>query len=116
MILNTTDEIMGALERGDLSKDFAMKFRELLQSCTEHDGSGTLTLKLKVSAKDEMVSIKSALSTVLPQRERRSSSFFVTGDGRLSMQHPNQVDMGFAEQRRRDPPTIDAGNVEIRDR
>lgn len=100
MILKNTDEIMGALEKGELSKDFAEKIHEVLEKLAELDsGSGSVTLKLKFSSKAEMVSIKSSVEAVLPKKERRTSNFFMTPDGRLSLQHPAQVDI-FAATRR----------------
>jgi hypothetical protein len=94
MILKTTDEILGALERGELSRDFA----EAMNSCCEalvaaEEGSATLTLKIKLSAKNEVVSIKSNVTTSLPEKKRRSTTLFLTGDGRLSQQHPDQIDI-----------------------
>lgn len=100
MILNTTDEILGALERGNLSKDLAVAFREVLTACREHEGKGKVALKLAIAAKGDMVTIKASIDTVIPKEERRPSNFFVTGDGRLSLQHPDQIDMTF--ERRRD--------------
>lgn len=106
MILKSTEEIIGSLERGDLSKDFNSGVHEVLQKLAEQDGgSGTVTLKLKIQSKGEMVTIKSTVDTTLPKKERRTSNFFLTGDGRLSMQHPDQVDMGF--DRRRDASDVE---------
>lgn len=107
MILSTTDEIIGALERGDLSKDFSQAIRNVLAALVDQDGGkGGVALKLKISAKGEMVSIKADIVETLPPKERRSSNFFVTGDGRLSLQHPDQVEM-FAERPRRSREVTD---------
>lgn len=100
IILNTTDEILGALEKGNLSKDFAQNFSEVLQACRDHEGKGSITLKLAVAAKGDMVTIKAKIDTVIPREERRSSNFFSTADGRLSLTHPDQIDMEFASARR----------------
>ena len=105
MILQTTDEIIGALERGDLSKDFASLMREVLEACREHEGKGSVTLKLAIAAKDEMVTIKAKLDSVVPKKDRRSSNFFMTGDGRLSLRHPDQIDIDFDRGRQRDRVT-----------
>ncbi|GAN49212.1 hypothetical protein ME121_3237 [Methylobacterium sp. ME121] len=103
MILSTTDEILGALERGDLSKDLAQSIRNVLQALVDADGGkGGVTLKLKITAKGEMVSFKADIVEQLPPKERRTSTFFVTGDGRLSLQHPDQVEMFRSGDRRRD--------------
>jgi hypothetical protein len=105
MILSTTDEILGALERGDLAKDFAAAVREVLSALGEMDaGAGGVSLKLKFSARGDMVSVKAKLETQLPPKERKSSNFFLTGDGRLSLQHPEQISMGF--DRRRDAADV----------
>lgn len=100
MILSTTDEIIGALERGDLSKDFAAAFRDTLATCREHEGKGSVTLKLAITAKGDMVTVKAKLETVTPKAERKTSNFFSTADGRLSLTHPDQVDMVFVRARR----------------
>lgn len=90
MILKSTEEIIGALESGDFSKDFNAAFHEVLKALAEVDaGSGSVSLKLKVQSKGEMVTIRSTIDTTLPKKERRSSNFFITGDGRLSLQHPD---------------------------
>ncbi len=100
MILTTLDEIMGHMERGDFAKDAAVAFQDVLAALHEQDGgSGSVTLKFKMSAKGEMVSIKTTIDTTIPKRERKTSNAFITADGRLSLQHPDQVDM-FADKRR----------------
>lgn len=111
MILNNIDEIMGALERGELAKDFATAIRNVLQALYDADGGkGGVTLKLKISAKAEMVTIKADIVEQLPPKDRRSSSFFMTGDGRLSLQHPDQVDMFTNGDRRRDAVDVPASS------
>lgn len=101
MILNTADEIMGALERGNLAKDWAEAIRDVIAGIQEQDeGKGSVTLKLAISVKGDMVSIKAKVDRVIPQRERKSTSFFATGDARLSLQHPDQIDMRFERQGR----------------
>lgn len=94
MILKTTDEIMGALERGELSRDFAEALSEATEALSgAEEGSATVTLKLKISAKHEVVTIKGQITKSLPEKKRRSTTLFLTGDGRLSQQHPDQVDI-----------------------
>jgi hypothetical protein len=99
MILKTLDEIIGHMERGDFAKDAAVAFQEVLTALHEQDGgSGAVTLKFKFKAKGEMTSIVTSIDTTIPKRERKTSTAFITGDGRLSLQHPDQVDM-FAGRR-----------------
>jgi hypothetical protein len=100
MILNTIDEIMGHMERGDFGKDAVVAFREVLTALHEQDGgAGAVTLKFKFKGKGQMVSIATSIDTTIPKRERKTSTAFITADGRLSLQHPDQVDM-FADRRR----------------
>jgi len=93
MILKTTDEIIGALERGDLSRDFA----DAIHKCCEaleaaEEGAATVTLKLKFKAKNEVVSIRSNVTTSLPEKKRRETTLFLAS-GHLSQQHPDQIDI-----------------------
>ena len=101
MILKTTDEILGHLERGDLAKDYAAEIHTVLEALSHvDDGSGSVTLKIKFAVKGEMVSAKAEITSTVPKKPRRSTSLFLTGDGRLSLQHPQQIPM-FGESRSR---------------
>lgn len=107
MILKTTEEILGALERGNLAKDVAEALRQVAGAIYEQDGgSGSVTLKFGLKGKGDMVTVTCDLAVKTPKTERRATNFFVTPDGRLSLQHPQQIDMGFAD-RGRIPTTID---------
>lgn len=93
MILKSTDDIMAALERGQLSRDFAEavgKVCEALEAAEE--GAAGITIKLKFKAKAEVVSIKSSITTSLPEKKRRETMLFLA-DGALSLQHPDQIDI-----------------------
>lgn len=107
MILKTWEEILGAFEKGNLAKDFAAEINKAGEALSHLDsGSATVTLKLKFSTKSEMVTVKADLETRLPKNERRSSNFFLTSDGRLSLVHPDQVSLDFDRARR---DAVDAG-------
>ena len=94
MILETTDEILGQLERGELARDFATSVQEVLQAIADlGGGKGSVSLKLTFDSKGEMVMISSKLESSIPKKPRKTSNFFVTGDGRLSLQHPAQIDI-----------------------
>jgi hypothetical protein len=92
--LKTTDEIMGALERGELSKDFADAVRKCCEALiAAEEGKASVTLKISFSAKQEVCSIKSNVTTSLPEKKRRSTTLFLTDDGHLSQEHPDQIGM-----------------------
>ena len=106
MILKSTEEIIGSLERGQFAQDFNAEFHKVLQAVADQDsGTGTVTLKLKITGKDDLVSIASSITTKLPEKPRRTTNLFLTGDGRLSTQHPDQVNMDF---RRRDAIDVES--------
>lgn len=105
MILKSNEEIIGALEKGDLSKDLNAGIHEVLKKLDElGEGKGGITLKIKFAAKGDMVSVQSSVDTTLPQKKRRTSNFFLSG-GKLSLQHPDQYDA--FESRRRDAVDAD---------
>ena len=94
MILKSAEEILGAMERGDLAKDFATAVNTVLAALAElGEGKGKVTLSLEFACKDEFVQVKGDIVEKLPKRKRKTSNFFMAGDGRLSLQHPNQVEM-----------------------
>ena len=94
MILKNTPDILGSLERGALSKDFATAMQEVLHAL-EHlqKGKGSITLKLNFNADNGVVQIASTIATSIPKAPRKTSNYFITDDGYLSMQHPDQVDI-----------------------
>lgn len=107
MILKTWEEILGAFEKGNLAKDLAAEINKAGEALSHLDaGSATVALKLKFSTKNEMLSIKATLETTLPKNERRTSNFFLTSDGKLSLVHPDQVSIDFDRARKSD---VDAG-------
>lgn len=107
MILKSWEEILGAFEKGNLAKDFAVEINKAGEALSHLDsGSATVTLKLKFSTKNEMVSVKADLETKLPKNERRTSNFFLTSKGELSLVHPDQVSIDFERARR---GAVDAG-------
>lgn len=94
MILTHTDEILGGLERGDLSRDYADMIQTVLQALQDlGNGKGSVTLKLSFAAQGDMVAVTSKLDCTVPKAPRKTSNFFVTGDGRLSLNHPAQIDI-----------------------
>lgn len=101
MILKSWEEILGAFEKGNLAKDFAAEINKVGDALSHLDsGSATVTLKLKFSAKNEMVSVKATLESALPKTERRTSNFFLTSKGELSLVHPDQVTLDFERARK----------------
>ena len=102
MILRSLDEILGALERGQLTSDVNEAVREVGRALHAHesDASGSVTLKLVFKSKSEMVTVEAHIDTKMPKSKRRSTSFFLTGDGQLSLNHPQHITLFERSDRR----------------
>jgi hypothetical protein len=113
MELKDPNELLGSLERGHLVQDFARALRDAAAALRDMDGGkAKVSLSIDLVVKAEMVEFRSVIDTKLPKQKRRSSILFVTDDGNLSTQHPDQpaLALGMDETRRpmRRPATIDA--------
>jgi hypothetical protein len=91
MIIDDIRELFGHLEKGRLQHDLGMAVNEV----TEHlallgGGTGTVTLTLSFTAKQPLLDIKGEIKTTLPKAKRKNSIAFLTQDGRISLQHPDQ--------------------------
>jgi hypothetical protein len=113
MLLKTTEEILGFLENGQVSKDFADAVHECNKTLLDLDGGkATATLKLTLHARQGSgVELIVEITTKLPSRPRRITMAFITPSGHLSLAHPQQVTM-FDETRRNaeDVPVMDRGS------
>lgn len=99
-IIREADVLVGVLEQGELKADLSAKIAEVLRElyamsddAPKATFKGSLTLKLKFSVQNNMVTINNDISTVVPKRPRRTDVFWVTEDGALSTEHPSQRDM-----------------------
>lgn len=95
--LREAPQIIGALEDGELARDFSAEIRKVLETLREHaaqkgSASGSVTLKLNFRLEGSSVDIDADFSSVTPKKKRVRSTFFSVSDG-LSTEHPRQVSM-----------------------
>jgi hypothetical protein len=98
--IRDADTLIAVLEQGDLKSDLnaeiakvVSKLHELSDENPKRKFSGSLTLKMKFSAENGMVTISNDITSTLPKIPRRSDIFWTTEDGALSTEHPAQTDM-----------------------
>jgi hypothetical protein len=88
------------MRNGQVAADISTKFNEVLAAVLDTAGEGELVIKLKLKP-GRMGSGRAVLEVVArhecklkkPELEIGGSQFFVTRDGRLSRNDPNQEDM-----------------------
>jgi uncharacterized beta-barrel protein YwiB (DUF1934 family) len=87
---------------GKVAAQINQKFAELMTAIAEHQGKGNISLKLtvvptKMGLRDEIseVEIDYDITVKKPFRKHTRSQFFMTQDGQLSRQDPNQFQMDF---------------------
>lgn len=99
-LIRDADTLIAMLERGDLKGDLNDEIAKLvsrLHGLSDENPkkkfSGSLTLKIKMSAENGMVTVNNDIATTLPKVPRRMDVFWSTEDGALSTEHPAQHDM-----------------------
>lgn len=94
--------LMGELSNGRVMIDLAEKMPLVIAAVkrTGKKGSLTLTLTVKPDGKGEVqtVDISDEVKVKLPERDRRPTTFFITGENDLSRTDPNQTEIKFPEQ------------------
>lgn len=90
---------------GKVASQINQKFSELMTAIAEHQGKGSFALKLsikptKMGMRDEVseVEIDYDISIKKPFRKHSNSQFFMTPDGGLTRQDPNQFEIDFGRK------------------
>ena len=91
-------QIIGMLERGDTAAALTDEITHALtalqeQSSQKGKAKGTVTLKLNFSVEGVNVEVDAEIASKLPKAKRARSFYFLTQDGQLSTDHPQQTDM-----------------------
>ena len=109
--METTDLLQTLLDmrNGQVAADCNQKFNEVLQSVLETGGKGELVIKLlinpsKFAMGGAVVEVETEHETKMKKPELKvgKATFYVTKDGRLTREHPDQTSMGpiFEQQRK----------------
>ncbi|WP_377299772.1 hypothetical protein [Rhizobium sp. SGZ-381] len=100
-IIRDTQSLLGMLESGDLNSEMTetvqmvlKKLQDLSNDQPKTTFKGEVSLKLKFAVKNGMVDIDAEIPPPkLPKLPRKTSVYFLTEDGQLSTEHPQQRDM-----------------------
>lgn len=100
-IIRDAKTLFGMLESGKLNEELSSTLQETQRALQElvdaqpnRSFSAVVKLELKLTAKGEMIEFNAKIPPVkLPELPRRSSVFFMTDDGNISTEHPQQLDM-----------------------
>lgn len=90
--------LLGMIERGELVVALVDEVESVIHRCQDAAGNkgkakGKVTLTLAIEIEGSTCTIHSDLASKAPKPVRESSLFFVTGDGKLSTEHPQQISM-----------------------
>lgn len=90
--------IVGMLERGDLALALGEEIEKTLKAVSESAGpkgkaKGSVTLKLDFRAEGVSLWVEADISSKPPKTTRSSTMFFLTADGALTQEHPQQMSM-----------------------
>ena len=99
-IIPNSQALIGMLENGEFNDELTKKseetFSELLDMSNESPKTklkGEITIKLSLEVSNGMITINGDIATKTPKRSRRSSVYWITENGKLSTEHPQQHDM-----------------------
>lgn len=93
--------VIAQVGRGYGLQEISEEFDRVMEAVRESGGSGEVTIKLKVEGKAwhphtnqlTEVAVSHSLSSKRPKRKVGASTFFVTRDGDLSRNNPEQQEM-----------------------
>lgn len=92
--------IIGALEGGEVAAELSTTITDALAKLKEMAGNrpkakikGKVGLKLHFTVEQGTVTVEAEITQDLPKKPRGSSFYWVTDDGSLSTEHPQQTDM-----------------------
>jgi len=100
-VIRDAKTLIGYLDRGELVQDTMTKLTEMLVVLKEFSDTsgpkakfkGKVTLEIEAEVQNGMVTIIGAIATKVPKKPRGTTTFWLTDEGELSTEHPNQHDM-----------------------
>jgi hypothetical protein len=98
-------QIIGMLERGETAQALTEEIEHALKDLADLAGpktkaKGSVTLKLSFCVEGTSVEIEPEIITKLPKSKRSRTLYFLTPDGELSTEHPQQTQMQFGQRER----------------
>lgn len=91
-------QIIGVIERGDAADDLTKEVNKVLEALRDAAGpkstaKGSVTLKLNFAVQGQTIEIDAEIGSSIPKAKRARSLYFLTKDGEISTEHPNQKDL-----------------------
>jgi hypothetical protein len=99
-LIRDSQTIIGALEGGEVAAELSTAITGALKHLKELCGNrpkakakGKVSLILHLDVEQSTVTVEAEIAQTLPKKPRGSSFYWVTDDGALSTEHPQQTDM-----------------------
>ena len=97
-VLRQATDIIARVERGDLNHDLTNEIEHVLKELADRAPpkgkiKGQVKLTLNFTVDGSSVEFEAGIESKLPKKARRSEMYFVTQDGALSLEHPQQTDI-----------------------
>lgn len=94
----TATEIIALIDRGDVAAELSKKLIETIQACQDAAGGkakakGSVTLVLNLAVQGSTIEFIADIKTKEPKAPKSPSTYFVTADGSISTEHPQQLSM-----------------------
>lgn len=110
IVANSFCRTIGELRRGQTVTEASSDLAELVKKVQETGRPGELILKLKIrpSADGESVGIEDEVSTKMPRKAKKATTFYYADDdGSLSRENPNQREMFAVVEGREVPAPVE---------
>ncbi|KGF71184.1 hypothetical protein LL06_00910 [Hoeflea sp. BAL378] len=92
--------LIGALEGGELNQSFSAEMAKVLQELhtlstedVKKSHKGEVSLTISLAAENGTVQISADIKSKTPKRPRARTFYWITEQGALSTEHPQQTDM-----------------------
>lgn len=88
---NDFAEWLAEFARGSANQALTKRLAEVVQACREHNGKGSITLKLSIGCAGGMAEVKAKIAYTKPDPALPSAVFFSTEGGQLVEEDPRQL-------------------------
>lgn len=102
-------DILGEIENGQFLRELTAQVYEIVRATQETRKPGALKLAIKISPTGRgSVELDAKMDATVPEHDRPSTTFFVTHDGTMMRNDPNQprLPLREIEDTRNDPVSV----------
>ncbi len=90
-------DVLGELEGGDVLRELTDKLYEVGRAVRDTRKGGTITLNVSISPTGKSFIVDAKVSAKIPEHDRPSTTFFMTPEGTLMRNDPNQPRLPLRE-------------------